>query len=133
MVAEYDETMGAHLRDERNELRALVAEADQIAAELQALHESDDFRAVAAAVDKYAGTPLQTNVYTVIAAWSTLSDHRDIMVQDTQNELQNVMWTSTQEMLELLKQRIGNSRDQELKIAAIEQDKITKLRLEKLL
>ena len=40
---------------------------------------------------------------------------------------------SAEEMLELLKQRIGNSRDQELKIAAIEQDKITKLRLEKLL
>eukprot|EP01052_Picozoa_sp_SAG31_P006972 SAG31_NODE_327_length_17650_cov_18.626574_8_plen_781_part_00 len=104
MVADYDETMGANLRAERDALQVLVAEAEQIAAELQALHESDDFRAVAAAVDKFAGTPIQTNVYTVIAAWSTLSDHRDMMVQNTQNELQNVMWTSTEEMLELLTQ-----------------------------
>ncbi len=40
---------------------------------------------------------------------------------------------SAEEMLELLNARIHNTRETELQIAAIEQGKITRLRLEKLL
>jgi OHCU decarboxylase len=40
---------------------------------------------------------------------------------------------SSHEMLEILKERIGNDEQKELRIAAGEQAKITKLRLEKLL
>ena len=40
---------------------------------------------------------------------------------------------SAKEMLDILKSRIDNDQNQELKIAAEEQNKITKLRLEKLL
>eukprot|EP00922_Rhytidocystis_sp_ex-Travisia-forbesii_P057001 GHVS01084402.1.p1 GENE.GHVS01084402.1~~GHVS01084402.1.p1 ORF type:complete len:127 (-),score=13.37 GHVS01084402.1:53-433(-) len=40
---------------------------------------------------------------------------------------------SAEEMLSLLEVRIANSRTEELRIACIEQDKITQLRLQKLL
>jgi len=40
---------------------------------------------------------------------------------------------SAEEMLQLLEARIGNTREQELRNAAAEQNKITKLRLQKLL
>ena len=40
---------------------------------------------------------------------------------------------SAQEMLDILKSRIDNEPNQELKIAGDEQNKITKIRLEKLL
>lgn len=40
---------------------------------------------------------------------------------------------SAQEMLDILKSRLPNDKEKELKIAAEEQNKITKLRLEKLL
>lgn len=40
---------------------------------------------------------------------------------------------SAEEMLSLLKERLGNSREDELRIAANEQRKITRIRLEKLL
>uniref|UniRef100_K3W7Q4 2-oxo-4-hydroxy-4-carboxy-5-ureidoimidazoline decarboxylase n=1 Tax=Globisporangium ultimum (strain ATCC 200006 / CBS 805.95 / DAOM BR144) TaxID=431595 RepID=K3W7Q4_GLOUD len=40
---------------------------------------------------------------------------------------------SAEEMLQILESRVGNNSDDELKIAAAEQSKITKLRLEKLL
>ncbi len=39
---------------------------------------------------------------------------------------------SADEMLALLKSRLGNSPEEELQIAAVEQNKITKIRLEKL-
>jgi 2-oxo-4-hydroxy-4-carboxy-5-ureidoimidazoline decarboxylase len=40
---------------------------------------------------------------------------------------------SSEEMLAILRQRLGNDRDEELRIAAAEQAKITRLRLVKLL
>lgn len=40
---------------------------------------------------------------------------------------------SAEEMLDILQSRLPNSKEEEIKIAADEQDKITKLRLEKLL
>lgn len=40
---------------------------------------------------------------------------------------------SAQEMLEILKGRMPNAKDEELKVAAAEQAKITKIRLEKLI
>lgn len=40
---------------------------------------------------------------------------------------------SAQQMLDLMRSRIGNARDQEIKLAAVEQAKITHLRLNKLI
>ncbi len=42
------------------------------------------------------------------------------------------MGRSAEEMLHMLKSRLNNTRDEEINIAAAEQNKITKLRLEKL-
>eukprot|EP01052_Picozoa_sp_SAG31_P006971 SAG31_NODE_327_length_17650_cov_18.626574_7_plen_306_part_00 len=105
MVADYDEKMGANLRAERNALQVLVAEAEQIAAELQALHESDDFRAVAAAVDKFAGTPIQRKVAEVQKQWDKLQELKDSMLNDVRTRMLAAVESGAQpsELLALIK------------------------------
>ena len=102
MISEHDATMGEHLREERDALQDRLTEAEQACTELESLHDSDDFNAITTAVDKFGGTLIQKKVYNVLAAWSQVSDLRDHMIDNTKTSLQNVMWTTTREMLDLL-------------------------------